>query len=80
MDMVKKIWPTPFKIKEKDVASFVIQLVIFLVVCAVVGWVIGKLSGIFIIGIVFAILGFAVEIYGLVGVILCVLQFIGKLK
>ena len=37
MDMLKKIWPLPFKVKEKDVVSLVVQLVIFLVVCAVVG-------------------------------------------
>ena len=32
MDMLKKFWPTPFKVKEKDVNSFVVQLIIFVVV------------------------------------------------
>jgi len=80
MEMLKKYWPTPFKIKEKDVKSFVIQLLIFVVICAVIGWLIGVLAGIPIIGIVFSIVGALFELYGLVGIILCVLQFLGILK
>ena len=80
MDTLKKLWPTPFKIKEKDIASFLIQLVIFVVICAVVGWLIGILAGIPIIGIIFSLLGALVEIYGLVGIVLCVLKFIGAVN
>ncbi len=80
MDTLKKLWPTPFKIKEKDVASFIIQLVIFVVVCAVIGWLIGLLASIRIIGIVFSLIGTLVEIYGVVGIVLCVLKFIGVVK
>ena len=36
MDFLKSLWPTPFKIKEKDVKSLLIQLIIFLLVCVVV--------------------------------------------
>lgn len=78
MNLIKQVWPTPFKIKEKDVASLVIQLVIFLVICALIGWLIGLLAGIPVIGILFSIIGVVVEIYGLVGIVLCVLKFIGK--
>ncbi len=80
MDTLKKLWPTPFKIKEKDIASFIIQLVIFLVICAVIGWLISILAGIPIIGIIFSLLGAIVEIYGLVGIVLCVLKFIGAVN
>ncbi len=80
MDMLRKIWPTPFKIKEKDVASFIIQLVIFLVITAVIGWVISLLAGIKIIGLIFALVGSLMEIYGIVGIVLCVLKFLGKVK
>ena len=79
MDLIKKVWPTPFKIKEKDVPSFVIQLVIFVVICALFGWLISLLAGIPVIGILFSIVGFVVEIYGLVGIVLCVLKFLGKM-
>lgn len=80
MDFLRKFWPTPFRIKEKDVVSFIIQLVIFVVVCAVVGWLIALLSNIFIIGIIFSIIGVVLELYGLIGIILCVLKFVGVVK
>lgn len=80
MDMLKKYWPTPFKIKEKDIKSFVIQLLIFVVICAVIGWLISVLAGIPIIGIIFSIIGALFELYGLVGIVLCVLQFLGIVK
>lgn len=80
MDMLKKLWPTPFKIAEKDVVSFLIQLVVFVVICAVVGWLVSVLAGIPILGIVFSLVGAVLEIYGLIGIILCVLKFIGIVK
>ena len=80
MDMLKKFWPTPFKIKEKDIASFLIQLLIFIVVCAIVGWLIGVLAGIPVLGLIFKLLGALIEIYGFVGIVLCVLKFLGIVK
>jgi len=79
MDMLKKLWPTPFKIKKGNLASFLIQLIIFLVVVAVVGWLIGLLAHLPIVGIVFSLLGSLIGIYNLVGIILCVLRFIGTI-
>ena len=80
MDFLRTLWPTPFKIKEKDAVSFVIQLIIFIVVCAVVGWLIGLLAKIAIIGVIFSIIGGVVELYGFIGIILCILKFIGAVK
>lgn len=80
MDLLKKVWPTPFKIKEKDVVSFVVQLIIFVVICAVVGFLIGILAGIPIIGIIFSILGGLMELYGFVGIVLCILKFLDLVK
>ena len=77
MQFLRSLWPTPFKIKKGDVVSLIVQLVIFLVVCAVVGWLIGILAGIPILGIIFALLGSLMEIYSLVGIVLCVLKFLG---
>lgn len=37
MDFIKKLWPTPFRIKKGDIAPFLIQTVIFLVICTVLG-------------------------------------------
>ena len=80
MDMLKKLWPTPFKIERKNLSSFLIQLIIFIVVCAVVGVLIGVLSAIPIIGIIFWIVGSLLEIYSLVGIVLCVLVFLDVVK
>lgn len=77
MQFLRSLWPTPFKIKKGDVVSLIVQLVIFLVVCAVVGWLIGLLSAIPILGIIFTLLGSLMEIYSLVGIVLCVLKFLG---
>lgn len=77
MQFLRSLWPTPFKIKKGDVVSLIVQLVIFLVVCAVVVWLIGILAGIPILGIIFALLGSLMEIYSLVGIVLCVLKFLG---
>ncbi len=80
MDMLKKFWPTPFKVQEKDVASLIIQLVIFLVVCVVAGWLISLLALIPIINIIAILAGSLLEIYGIVGIVLCVLKFLGLVK
>lgn len=77
MQFLKTLWPTPFRIKKGDVLSLVIQLVIFLVVCTVVGWLIVFLASIPVLGILFGLLGGLMEIYGVVGIVLCVLKFIG---
>lgn len=80
MDFLKTLWPTPFKVKEKDIASLLIQLIIFLLICAVVGVLIGVLAGIPIIGIVFSIIGSLMEVYGIVGIVLCILKFFAVVK
>ena len=51
MDLLRKIWPTPFKIEKGNIVSFLIQLIIFLVIVAVVGWLIALLAALPIIGI-----------------------------
>ena len=80
MSTLKSIWPTPFKIEKGNIVSLIIQLVIFLVVCAVVGWLIGLLSGMPIIGVIFSLLGSLMELYSVVGIVLCVLVFLGILS
>lgn len=77
MSFLQKLWPTPFNIKKGNVVSFIVQLVIFLIVCAVVFWLFGVLDGIPIIGIVFKIIGSCAEAYSVIGIVLCVLKFIG---
>ena len=80
MDFLKALWPTPYKIKERDFASFIVQLVVFVVICAVVGLAIGICSAIPILGIIFWIVGGLLELYSVIGVVLCILQYLGALK
>ena len=76
MDFLKKLWPTPFNVKKGDVKSFVTNLIFFIIVCTVIGVLIGILSSVPILGVIFWILGSLLEIYGIVGAILCILVYL----
>ncbi len=80
MDIIKTLWPTPFKVKEKDLVSMLIQLIIFLVLVAIAGVVIGFLNAIPVVGIITSIIGSLLGIYSLIGIILCVCKFLGAVK
>ncbi len=80
MDFMKKLWPTPFKIQKGNVVSFVVQLLVFLILTALFGWLIGLLSALPIVGIVFGIVGSLMGIYTLIGAVLCLLKFLDLVK
>ena len=80
MNLLKTLWPTPFKVKPGNILSLVVQAVIFVIICAVIGILIGILAGIPIVGIIFAILGSLMELYSLVGLVLCILKFFNVVK
>ena len=80
MNILKSLWPTPFKIKKGSLGSFLIQLIIFIVICAVVAWLFGVLGSIPIVGIIFKIVGSLMGAYSIVGIVLCVLCFLGVVK
>ena len=77
MNLIKKIWPTPFKIKQGNLLSFLVQLLLFLIICAVVGWLFTVLSKIAVVGVVFYCVGGLMGLYCILGAILCILKFIG---
>ena len=77
MNLIKKLWPTPFKIKKGDLISFLVQLLIFLIICAVIGWLFTVLSNIAVVGIIFYFVGGLIGLYCIIGAILCILKFIG---
>ena len=80
MDLLKKIWPTTFKVKEHDAASFILQLIAFVVVTAIIGVVIGILAAIPVIRIIVSAVGGLLGLYTLIGIVLCVVNFFGVLK
>ncbi|MBO4583901.1 MAG: hypothetical protein IKZ81_03945 [Clostridia bacterium] len=77
MDLIKKLWPTPFKIKKGSLVSFLVQLLIFLIICAVIGWLFTVLSKIAVVGVVFYFVGGLMGLYCIIGAILCILKFLG---
>jgi hypothetical protein len=78
--MLKKIWPTPYKIKKGDLISFLVQLIIFAVVIIVASFLIKILAALPIIGILAWVLGGVLDVYSVVGVVLCILKFLGIVK
>ena len=77
MTFMKKFLTNPIKIKKGKLASFLIQLVIFLVITALLGWLAGLLAKIAIIGWIFGILASLLGVYNVIGIVLCVLRFVG---
>ncbi|MBE6594538.1 MAG: hypothetical protein E7644_01930 [Ruminococcaceae bacterium] len=80
MDILKKFWPSAFKLQKGEVRPFVIQLIIFVVVAAVLGVLMGFLGGIKIVGFIFAILGTLIDLYCTAGIVFSILRFVGVFK
>lgn len=78
MDMVKKYFPQAFK--ANDVKSLIIALLIYAVLAVVGGFVIGLLGIIPIIGFIAGVLGWLLEIYCTIGIILAILVFLKIVK
>lgn len=83
MDVLKKIFPLAFSVKEKDSNAFVIQLIIAIVALVVVGVVLGILAAIvpflFALGL-FALVGSLAELYIIADIVFCILRFTGIFK
>lgn len=74
LDAIKKYFPHAFK--ANDVKSLIIGLVVYALIAFVAGLVLGFLGIIPIIGFVFGVIGWLVEIYCIAGVILTILAFL----
>lgn len=72
MDMLKKFFPYSFG--AKDVAGLVIKIVVYLVVSAVLGFVISLIP--LVGGLVASLIG----VYSTVGIVLAVLDYLKILK
>ena len=79
MDMLKKFFPISFKYAD-TVANLVIGILIYLVGGAIAGTIIGWLSAIPLIGLVFGLVGSVLGIYSLAGIVIEVLLFAKILK
>ena len=77
MDALKKYFPLSFGINT--LKDLIIKILIFIVVDAICGVVIGLLAKIPVLGIIFGLLGSLVGLYALVGVVLSILVFVKDL-
>ncbi len=88
MDMLKNIWSYSFKVEKKNVPSLVVNLIVWVVAAFLAGlvlWLATALTGWIpvvggLVGIVVGIVGGAIELYSLVGIVLSILVFLNVLK
>lgn len=80
MDMLKKYFPFSFNVKEKDVTSLIVSIIIYVVVMVISGVVMALLSLIPVVNMLVGILGWIVELYAVCGIALGVLNFFNILK
>lgn len=78
MEMAKKFFSQAFKATE--LKDLIIAIIIYIVIGAVGGAVIGLLAQIPILGIIFTIVGSLVDLYALIGIILSILVFLKVVK
>ena len=78
MDTVKKLFP--FSFKEFDVKSLVITIIAYIVLGFLVGLVLGLLGKIPLIGWIFRLVRWLVELYITIGIILAILKFLNIVK
>lgn len=79
MDLLKKIFPLSFKYAD-TVANLIIGILIYVVAGAVVGVILGWLSLIPILGLIFSLVSTVLGIYCLAGIVIEVLLFTKVLK
>jgi hypothetical protein len=79
MDMLKKIFPLSFSFAD-TIVNLVVGIVIYVVVPMLASVVLGLLAKIPLIGIVFAVINWAIGIYAFVGLVLLVLVYLKLVK
>lgn len=78
MDTLKKLFPFSFGVK--DVATLIIKILIYIVVGAVIGFVLSLIGKIPVIGLITGLVGALIEIYLLAAIVIAILDFCKVLK
>ena len=78
MDNLKLFFP--FSFKTKDTTELIVAIVIYIVIGAIAGLVLGFLTWIPVLGYVFTLIGSILGIYTFVGIVLAVLNYFNLLK
>lgn len=78
MDILKLIFP--FSFKAKDSNGLVVAILIYVVIAVIGAILLGLLSKIPFVGIVFGVLGGVVDLYAVAGIVFAVLDYFKVLK
>jgi len=78
MKFFKKYFPHAFR--SKDFLTFIITMLIYVLIDAVCGFAVSLVDGIPVLGFIFVILGAAIGMYALVGIVLSILVFLKVIK
>lgn len=88
MDILKNVWFFSFKVDKNNVSTFVVNIIAYVVAACLAGiilWLASMLTGWIVIigplfGFLLGLIGGAIELYCLIGIVLSVLVFIDVLK
>ena len=78
MDLLKKFWPHAFK--ANGVVGLIITIIIYCLIDLVLGWLIGILADIPVVGLIASLVGGLLGLYCTIGIILAILVALKVLK
>ncbi len=80
MNFAKKFWPISFKVKKGNLVSFLLYFFVYVVVCFVFEKLAQFVAPINVLGTILYVLYVVVDVYSVVGVVLCIFQLFGIKK
>lgn len=78
MEFLKKVWP--FSFETKDVTNLVVKAILYVLFLTVASVLMGVLSNVAVINVIFYVLGSLVDLYVLVGLVVLFLSYFKVLK
>ena len=78
MDMLKKVFPFSFGIK--DLTDLIVKLILMVAAGIVISWVVGVVALIPVVGIIAGLVGGLAGLYVLASIVLAVLDYLKILK
>ena len=79
METLRKCFPLSFK-EKGDIGGLILNVLIYLAVAIIAGFVIGLFSGIPVLNWIFGLIGALAELYVVTGIVLSVLDYLKVLK
>ena len=77
MDLLRKFFPQAFAVR--DLKSLLMTILVYVIINALLGFVLGILGGFPLIGFFFRILGWCVGIYFFLAIVVAILRFLNVL-